>query len=304
MRKLSVCSSAQLTFWPGASHEGHAKTSALQERAPASTASAPDCGPRCSGSCEKCDPVGASLKTSLLSELAALTGYSATWSRRATPHGRSWWVLTTSARRTAESASGSWPTAAATPYGTSNNGCPGDGREEYATKGKPSLETMARQSQSAWPTATAGDANASGSRITPTSKAHPGVSLTDAIVRGWATPRAEDSESAGAHRLRGPAETLTAQTRAWPSPQAHDEKNLGENTPGHSPQLRHLPGLLAQGNHSTPGSPPESSPVLNPDWVATLMGYPPAWCRLTDERACARWATRSSRRSSRQSAGR
>lgn len=165
------------------------------------------------------------------------------------------------------------PTAAATTYGSSNNGCPGDGREEYATKGKPSLETMARQSLSVWPTATAGDAKASGSRNLPGSKAHPGVTLTDVTVR------------------------------AWPSPQAHDEKNLGENTPGHSPQLRHLPGLLAQGNHSTPGNLPASSPVLNPDWVATLLGYPPAWCRLTDERALRRWGTRSSPRSSKRSAG-
>lgn len=37
-----------------------------------------------------------------------------------------------------------WPTPAASSYGTSNNGNPGDGRGEYATKGKPSLETMAR----------------------------------------------------------------------------------------------------------------------------------------------------------------
>jgi hypothetical protein len=37
-----------------------------------------------------------------------------------------------------------WPTPTASSYGSSNNGCPGDGREQYATKGKPSLETMAR----------------------------------------------------------------------------------------------------------------------------------------------------------------
>jgi len=37
-----------------------------------------------------------------------------------------------------------YPTPAASSYGSSNNGCPGDGREEYATKGKPSLESMAR----------------------------------------------------------------------------------------------------------------------------------------------------------------
>lgn len=35
-----------------------------------------------------------------------------------------------------------WPTPTATPYGTQNNGNPHDGREAYATAGKPSLETM------------------------------------------------------------------------------------------------------------------------------------------------------------------
>ena len=45
------------------------------------------------------------------------------------------------------------PTPSASSYGTSNNGCPGDGRKEYRTKGKPSLETMARKNL--WPTPTA-----------------------------------------------------------------------------------------------------------------------------------------------------
>jgi hypothetical protein len=38
-----------------------------------------------------------------------------------------------------------WPTPSASRYGTSNNGCPGDGRDEYATKGTESLETMANR---------------------------------------------------------------------------------------------------------------------------------------------------------------
>jgi DNA (cytosine-5)-methyltransferase 1 len=41
------------------------------------------------------------------------------------------------------------------------------------------LETMARKGL--WPTPTAGDAAASGSRNTATSKAHLGISLTDAV---------------------------------------------------------------------------------------------------------------------------
>ena len=39
-----------------------------------------------------------------------------------------------------------WPTPSATPYGSTNNGHPRDGRrEEYATKGTPSLEGLAKE---------------------------------------------------------------------------------------------------------------------------------------------------------------
>lgn len=37
-----------------------------------------------------------------------------------------------------------WPTPTASSYGSSNNGCPGDGREAYATAGKPSLSTWVK----------------------------------------------------------------------------------------------------------------------------------------------------------------
>lgn len=78
---------------------------------------------------------------------------------------------------TSGSGFGYLPTPTANSYGSQNNGSPGDGRAEYATKGKPSLETMARAG--AIPTPTAGDAKSSGSRNTAHSKAHPGTSLTD-----------------------------------------------------------------------------------------------------------------------------
>lgn len=35
------------------------------------------------------------------------------------------------------------PTPTASRYGSTNNGCPGDGREKYATGGKPSLWSLA-----------------------------------------------------------------------------------------------------------------------------------------------------------------
>lgn len=38
-----------------------------------------------------------------------------------------------------------WPTPTAKRYGTQNNGDPGDGRGSYATKGKASLDTIAKR---------------------------------------------------------------------------------------------------------------------------------------------------------------
>jgi hypothetical protein len=96
----------------------------------------------------------------------------------------------------ADGSSSSLPTPSAQAYGTSGNGDPGDGRGEYAHKGTPSLDTMARRGR--WPTPTAGDSQGSGSRNPPGSKAHPGVSLTDAVRFGNSntprvpTPKARD----------------------------------------------------------------------------------------------------------------
>jgi hypothetical protein len=36
-----------------------------------------------------------------------------------------------------------WPTPTRSRYGSTNNGCPHDGREAFATKGTPSLHTLA-----------------------------------------------------------------------------------------------------------------------------------------------------------------
>lgn len=128
------------------------------------------------------------------------------------------------------------PTPTANDYGTTNNGKRGDG-STYATKGKPSLSTMARRGLI--PTPTAGDANSSGSRNTATSKAHPGVSLTD-----WA---------------RGDGGT----GRLLPTPQAQDHRNCADysdGSRGHSPQLRHL----GRGR-------------LNPRFVEWMMNFPEGW---------------------------
>ncbi|MFS8071316.1 MAG: hypothetical protein ACMG6S_33520 [Byssovorax sp.] len=77
-----------------------------------------------------------------------------------------------------------WPTPTASSYGSSNNGCPGDGREEYATKGRPSLQRMVVELPP-WPTPTREDSHASGvaGNWTPESGRHAGTTLTDAAVR-------------------------------------------------------------------------------------------------------------------------
>lgn len=95
----------QLTLWP----EGfRAKTSAPPARGRASsTALVLDSGERCDASSKSADPVGCSLRTYLLSELAGLTPFSLIWKRSATPAGRSWWVLGRSGHRTSEIACGS-----------------------------------------------------------------------------------------------------------------------------------------------------------------------------------------------------
>jgi len=104
---------------------------------------------------------------------------------------------------------GEYPTPAATPYGSSQNGVD----HERPSNGTPSLETRAQdwatplaraakgrsakrqgslalpnQAQT-WPTPTVGDSKASGSRNTPTSSAHAGVSLTDAVTTGSSAGR-------------------------------------------------------------------------------------------------------------------
>lgn len=53
-----------------------------------------------------------------------------------------------------------------------------------------------------WPTATATDANASGSRMAPGSKAHTGTSLTDAAVHGHATGRRDQGNPSSTGRSR------------------------------------------------------------------------------------------------------
>lgn len=217
----------QLDMWTSSPAGFPVRTSAAQAAAPDSTEPDPGCGSKCDESCARCGPFGSLLKTSLLFELGALTGSCLTWKRSASPAGRSWWVLDISEQPTDAIESGSsgddWPTPTATSYGSSNNGCPGDGREEYATKGKPSLEGMANQ----WPTPRASLNEQRQTKPSPSQlRGEHGMNLAAAV--NWPTPRAEDCEQTGAHR--GAPDTLTSAMRLWPTATAGDSRSSGSRT--------------------------------------------------------------------------
>lgn len=208
------------------------KTLAPRGAVQGSMAHARGCGSICSDSCARCGPLGSLLRTSLLCELVAPMRCSAIWKRQSTPRGRSWWVLMISAPRTGANGRGS--------------------------------------SRATWPTATAGDAKASGSRITQHSAAHPGISLTDAAVHG-----------------------LTIEDRAarWMTPTARDWKDsagqaCSQSTHVHCDLLPRqvFAGLQDAERISTNGKQPASLPLLNADWVLQLMGYPRDWARLSTRR--------------------
>lgn len=217
-----------------------------------------------------------------------------------------------------------WPTPTATPYGTTNNGKRGDGTT-YRTAGKPSLQTMAQRGMlptprccsglrssgmnrtelyeavKLWPTPTAGDAKSSGSRNLPGSKAHTGVSLTDAVRFGnsstprrspmWPTPTATLGPNGGLVTSRKAKEggtlieAVSARTM-WPTPAARDYRHPNLQSyedRGGGKKGEQLPNVI--------GGP------LSPRWVEWLMGYPDEWT------ACDASETPSSRRSLKKSAG-
>jgi hypothetical protein len=232
-------------------------------------------GPSTHESSRRHSPVGSLLRMSLASALQRLTRSSATWSRSTTPCGRSWWVLGTPERRTDATGSGLLPTPTAQHYGTRNNGCPGDGREQYATRGAPSLETMARQGL--LPTPTWQDGKSSGSRNKEGSKAKPGVSLTD-----WAMgDRGLGRSSAGAATSSLPPWAATdAPTAAaivgtlLPTPDANSWKQGERGTGTGGGQQLNTGWFTARTGEDGPTR-------LDPRFVQWLMGYPPGW--LGDE---------------------
>jgi len=172
---------------------------------------------------------------------------------------------------------------------------------------------MARRNK--WPTPTASDANGAGSRNLEGSKAHAGVSLTDAVRTGnsttprrwptptvqdaannggpsqfdrnslplnaavhlFPTPRAEDAEhNAGPSQFRRNSLPLDAFVKVFPTPTVRDSESIAKVTRG-AQSAKKKGGGTPLVIAATEGTPPSPIEQLNPRWVAVLMGFPPDW---------------------------
>jgi hypothetical protein len=107
---------------------------------------------------------------------------------------------------------------------------------------------------------------------------------TDAkmFFSGWATPRAEDSESSGMRHARGVADTLTAQAgqlAGWPTPMAGTPAQNGNNAAGNNDFSRKVvdsvSGMTPDG--STAETASTAGFQLNPRFSLWLMGFPTSW---------------------------
>jgi len=198
--------------------------------------------------------------------------------------------------------SSSWPTMTATVYGTSQNGCPHDGRMQYAGKGKPSLETMARKG--AWSTPQAYDCRgAKTPKAIATMRARGfGVrNLNEDVIRipsrerkTWPTATASDAKASGSagYPSAHPGVTLTDATlRGWATPTASD--SVAGGTQWSKTQNTLTTHVLAPNKmrlDETKGQ------ALNPAWVESLMGFAPGWTDLGGPLLPGRSSTHGKRR--------
>lgn len=183
----------QLSLWTSSAEDSPAKTSASLAKDAGSAPSAPVSGGSSVASSARSAPATSSSRTSTVGGGAGCQSCGAVSTASGTPACRYECAPLTLAPLTSAPGASWWPTPTAASYGTRNNGNPHDGREAYATKGSPSLDTLARR----WPTPTAGDAKSSGARNLTGSKAHAGVSPTDAATRGASTVSRRDRTAWG-----------------------------------------------------------------------------------------------------------
>ncbi len=224
-----------------------ARTSALQGKAPVSTASAPASGSNTCDSSTNADRVGRLLKTSLLCALEDSTRSRMAWKESATPARRSWFVLQILERHTSAPESGLLPTPTA-----------------KANMLAPSMQKWPGH-RNLWPTP--------GARLGDDKRGMPSAELAqkrfdqgkrnlDDAVKLWPTPTSSLGTKGGRVTPRKSKEggTLIEAVSArtdWPTPTSRDWKSGSKGTQGNARPLSEEVG----------GS-------LNPTFVEWLMGYP------------------------------
>ncbi len=138
---------------------------------------------------------------------------------------------------------------------TARDGDPRGGKEVPHTKGGTSLRGEAES----WPTASATDYKGSAR------KGQRRGQLSEAAECLWPTPRAEDSESSGAHR--GTPDTLTSAARLtmdlWPTPTANEA--TGYMSGSKSDTWRPSLASAAAGKCPTRGRPAQTTPKAGND---------------------------------------
>lgn len=217
-----------------------------QAKARASKGNAPAYGQKCFESFSNADPVFASLKTFLRSAIEAQTGYSATWKEQATQQGRSWSVLTTSARPTDASESGLWPAATCN---LASGG--GNFHSPQVQAGRHGLNLQGALEN--WPTPKAEEASHSGRQTNSGCQEHLTVS-----ANLWPTPTITGNYNRqGASATSG--DGIETASRAFLPPETTSEV-----------------GLLLQ-----VWTPP-SCPALSVKFVEWLQGYPEGWTELPE----------------------
>jgi hypothetical protein len=230
----------------------------------------------------------AALQLSLASRLRALmdsrgsTLFRLTWKVRTTPSGRQICARRASARRTSDSACTSWPTPNAGPQNDTDTTW--EARREackakHGNNGFGMTVGMAAQ-LAAWPTPKAEDSESTG--------AHRGTpdTLTSASrLASWATPTTRDQKNSGGDGSN--PRDLPRQTRlaAWATPTARDMRSESASDEFNAKRFGHTRGKpLSAEVLLTSGPPALGSPAatakpdpLNPAHSRWLQGYPVAW---------------------------
>lgn len=229
-----------------------AKTSALQARAPESTASAAGFGATWRGSLARFDPSTSSWRTAQPSLLGDSGECSVTWPRSGMTADGLCWELPMLGRPTSATGSGLW----ATPIATDGSKCPSDSLSRQVN---PALQKTWRSASSPiWPTPTQDSATERSSRY-----AQGGLPLTLAVAM-WPTPTI-----CGNYNRKGASPTSgdgLATAVKYATPLARDHKSGEVSQATRDKNSRPLSEQLG-------GS-------LNPDWVELLMHWPAGWTNL------------------------